>query len=172
MEKLKVGKIYKIIDNTTGNVYIGSTIQKLNIRLSKHKSDYKQYLNGKDHYTTSFDIIKNNNYRIELIKYVVYKDKIELFQRERYYIENNECVNKCIPSRTDKDYIKEYNKQYRINNNEYIKEYNKIKYECECGSSICQYQKERHFKTLKHINFTNLVSNNGIHQVHKEEHEN
>jgi hypothetical protein len=167
MEKLKVGKIYKIVDNTNGNIYIGSTTEKLNQRLSKHKCDYKSYLNGKDRNCTSFEIIKNNNYRIELIKYIIYKDRIELLQRERYYIENNECININIPSRTDKEYRnnKEYYKEYK-------KEYSKIKYDCECGSSICQYQKQRHFKTLKHINFISLVSNSGTHQVHKEEHEN
>jgi hypothetical protein len=175
MEKLKVGKIYKIIDNTNGNVYIGSTTQQLNKRLSEHKSYYNRYLNGKGNNCTSFDIIKNNDYRIELIKFVIYKDRIELHQRERYYIENNNCINKNIPLRTDKEYYidnKESKKQYYIDNKEYIKEYNKIKYECECGSSICQYQKEKHFKSLKHINFISLVNNSGIHQVHKEEHEN
>jgi hypothetical protein len=159
MEKLKVGKIYKIIDNTNGNIYIGSTTQQLNKRLNHHKSNYNRYLNGKYEHTTSFEIIKNNDYRIELIKFVIYKDRIELHQRERYYIENNICVNKCIPSRTDKEY---YN-----DNNEYYKNYNKIKYNCLCGSSIIQNDKARHFRTLKHINFTNLVNNSGIHQVHK-----
>ena len=132
MEKLKVGKIYKIVDNTNGNVYIGSTIKRLNKRLSDHKSKYNSYLNGKGYYDyTSFDIIKNNDYRIELIKFVIYKDKKELHLRERYYIENNICVNKFIPSRTLKEYRidnKEYYKQYRIDNKEYIKKYQKIKY--------------------------------------------
>jgi hypothetical protein len=169
MEKLKVGKIYKIIDNTNGNVYIGSTTKTLNQRLSQHKCDYKNYLNGRC-YRTSFEIIKNNDYRIELIKYVIYKDKIELHQRERYYIENDICVNHRLPSRTKKEYCnnnkeykKIYDKEYRVDNKEYIKEQKKeyykerknIEYKCECGSSINQYQKQRHFKTLKHINFIN-----------------
>jgi hypothetical protein len=158
MEKLKVAKIYKIIDNTNDNVYIGSTTLKLNQRLSEHKSAYKRYLNGKcQNYFTSFDIIKNNDYKIEIIKYVIFKDRKELYQRERYYIENNECINKVVPLRTDK---------------EYKKEYNKIKFQCECGSSINLCVKQRHFKTLKHINFISLVSSSGTHQVHKVEHEN
>jgi hypothetical protein len=150
-EKLKVGMIYKIIDNTNGNIYIGSTTKTLNRRLSSHKSEYNRYLNGKSKYTTSFEIIKNNDYRIELIKFVIYKDKIELLQRERYYIEKNTCINKKIPLRTDKE--------YRIDNKERKKESNKqhrkIKYTCECGSSISQSAKQRHFRTLKHINFIN-----------------
>jgi hypothetical protein len=176
-EKLKVGKIYKIIDNTNGNIYIGSTTQKLNIRLNEHKSEYNRYLKGKSQtHCTSFEIIKNNDYRIEIIKYVIYKDKIELHLRERYYIENNECVNIVIPLRTrkewrndNKDYIKEwrndnkeYHKDYYNNNKEHYKDYYnnnkehyKIKYQCECGSSIGQSVKQKHFRTLKHINFIN-----------------
>jgi hypothetical protein len=156
MEKLKVAKIYKIIDNTNGNVYIGSTTQTLNIRLKHHKSDYKRYLKGKFGHTTSFEIIKNNDYRIEIIKYVIYKDRIELHQRERYYIENNDCINKIIPSRTKKEY-----------NKEYYKEYNKIKFQCECGSLVRKDKKQRHLKSLKHINFIDLERNSGTHQVHK-----
>ena len=34
-------KIYKIIDNTNGNVYVGQTIQKLNQRIYGHKSEFK-----------------------------------------------------------------------------------------------------------------------------------
>ena len=61
-EKLNQAKIYKIIDNTNGNVYIGSTYESLKNRLSHHKSNYKAYLKGLYGYTTSYDIIKNNNY--------------------------------------------------------------------------------------------------------------
>jgi hypothetical protein len=167
-EKLKVGKIYKLIDNTNGNIYIGSTTQKLNQRLNEHKSDYRTYLNGKRHYTTSFNIIKNNDYKIELIQFVIFKNKKELHQRERYYIENNICVNKCIPTRTKKEYHngerykeyrkkydKEYYKEYYIDNKDQIKERNKIKYQCECGLSIRIDGKQRHFKTNIHINFIN-----------------
>jgi hypothetical protein len=152
MEKLKVGKIYKLIDNTNGNIYIGSTILTLNKRLSVHKCKYKSYLNNKYTYVTSFEIIKNNDYRIEIIKYVIYKDKIELRQRERYYIENNDCINKNIPSRTLKEYYID-NKDYK---KEYDKESSKIKIQCECGSLICRNQKQRHFRTKKHINFMNI----------------
>ncbi len=159
MEKLKVGKIYKLIDNTNENIYIGSTTRTLNQRLSKHKSDYNRFLNSKGRNVTSYNIIKNNDYRIELIKYVIYKDKKELFQRERYYIENNNCINKNIPLRTHKEYYidnKEHYKEYRGDNKERIKEYRIIKFQCDCGSLIVKCQKDRHFKSKKHINFMNI----------------
>jgi hypothetical protein len=163
MEKLKIGKIYKLIDNTNENIYIGSTTRTLNQRLSDHKCKYNRYLNGKGRNVTSYNIIKNNDYRIELVKYVIYKDKKELFQRERYYIENNNCINKNIPLRTHKEYFidnKERYKEYRIDNKdykkEYDKEYKKIKFKCICGSSINQCDKQRHFKSKKHINYMNI----------------
>ena len=102
--KLNESKIYKIIDNTNGNIYIGSTCQSLKRRLSHHKSDYKRFLKGLSGNTKSFDIIKNNDYKIELIEACDIKTKQELFQKERYYIENNDCLNKNIPCRSQKEY--------------------------------------------------------------------
>ena len=41
--KLNKAKIYKIIDNTNQNVYIGSTCGSLKDRLSRHKGNYKGF---------------------------------------------------------------------------------------------------------------------------------
>jgi len=135
-EKLKVGRIYKIIDNTNGNIYIGSTTQKLNQRFNNHKNSYNNFINNKQGYCTYFDIIKNNNCEIELIKFVIFKDKIELFQRERYYIENNNCINQKLPSRSRKEYARQ-------------------RYICECGIDSAHDNKWRHEKSQRHINFIN-----------------
>ena len=125
------GKIYKIVDNTNGNIYIGSTINSLSYRLSGHKTKYKSYLEGKCHNTRSFDIIKNNNYRIELLENYPCNNKKELETRERDYIEDNNCLNKAIPTRTDKEYRKYYEekrKQNYINNRDKILERSKQNY--------------------------------------------
>ena len=101
-------KIYKIIDNTNGNVYIGKTEQKyLCERLSSHKYDYKR---GKR--LSSGKIIKNGDYKIELI------EETHDDSRERYWIINTECVNKIIPGRT----IKESRANWRNNNKDKIKQ--------------------------------------------------
>lgn len=48
MVNYQLGKIYKIVDNVTGKIYIGSTCEPtLARRLVKHRSDYKRYLNEK-----------------------------------------------------------------------------------------------------------------------------
>lgn len=113
------GKIYKIVCNDTGLTYIGSTTTELNRRLSHHKNDLN---------CSSKEIIQNNNYHIELIEDVNATCKLELLKRERYWIENIDCVNKIIPTRT-KDELNMYKKQWYENDKERINKYKKQWYQ-------------------------------------------
>jgi hypothetical protein len=125
------GKIYKIVDNTNNNIYIGSTTQTILKRLQNHKRNYENYLNDKYHYVTSFEIIKNNDYKIELLEDCnVLKTKKEVGKREKHYILTLDCVNKQIPTRTKKEYyednkeaIEAKKKVYYEANKEKIAEY-------------------------------------------------
>jgi len=140
MVNYQLGKIYKIVDNTNGNIYIGSTcLPYLCSRLAAHTTDYRCFLKGTCKYVTSFEIIKNGDYDIVLIESFPCDDKMQLYARERYYIETLECVNTNCPIRTieekkvfahkyRKDNIeksKEYNQQYQETNKEQIKEQRK-----------------------------------------------
>ena len=182
--KYTKGKIYKIVCDTTGLTYIGSTIQGLSSRISGHRADYKSYLNKKrTNYVTSFDILKNNNYKIILIENFPCNSKEELEREERKYIETMDCINKVIPTRTHKEYlvkyneenkeqIKEYHKEYCENNKERIKIQKKENYEknkdkillnhsqrinCDnCGCEIRKNGLARHKKTDKCINFKKI----------------
>lgn len=102
------GKIYKITCDDNDLVYYGSTTRKLNHRLANHKINYKRFLDGKRHNMTSFDIVKYDSCKIELVEDYPCNDKHDLAVRERYYIENNECCNKQIPSRTRAEYMRMY----------------------------------------------------------------
>ena len=114
------GYIYRIIDNTNGNVYYGSTIKKyLCQRIASHKADYKRYLEGISRYTTSFDIIKNNDYKYEVVEENEFETKYDILQRERYYIENFECVNRIIPNRTEQEYRDTHKEQTSKKNKNY-----------------------------------------------------
>lgn len=96
----KMIKIYKIIDNTNGNVYIGSTEQKyLSDRIATHRYDYKtKNKNG----CVSREIIKNGDYNYELI------EETDDETRERYYIDNEKnIINKQKPKRTRKEWLKD-----------------------------------------------------------------
>lgn len=115
------GKIYRLVCNITDQTYYGSTIQTLSQRLANHRNDQKEWLNGTGNYMTSFEILKGNDYNIIWIENYPCEDKEQLEARERYFIENNECVNKNIPNRTKKEYYED--------NKEVLLEKQKQKYE-------------------------------------------
>jgi len=168
------GKIYRI--DGGGLTYIGSTTNKyLSTRLALHKSAHKLYLDGTNHYYTSFEILKTDDYKIELIENYPCDSKDELCAREGHYVRQMECVNKNIPGRTQKESKKEwrqnnkveidqYNKQYHQNNkkelNQKHKEYYennknelKQKHTCECGGKYSYKNKSQHQKSKKHQNY-------------------
>jgi len=66
-------------------------------------------MNGKGNYVTSFEITKFDDCEIIWVENWPCNNKHELLARERHWIENNECVNKIIPTRTRKEY-REMNK--------------------------------------------------------------
>lgn len=153
------GKIYKIVCNETGLVYIGSTTQDLNIRISDHKKDYNAWLQGKIHYVTSFDIIKNNNYYIQLIEEYPCESKTELEMREGYFQKQIECVNTRIAGAACGDrqeYMKEYHKKYELTDKR--KEYNKTRRSTpEYKAHHRDYMRERRAK--KKLNLEQNIEN-------------
>ena len=131
------GKIYKIVCDTTGLMYVGSTTKKyLSQRLDQHRSNLKGWKNGNNKsYVTSFKVLENENFKIVLLEPCKCNSLDELKARERVYIETLVCVNKNIPLRTKKEYreatkehITERNKEYYVANKEQLtekmKEYN------------------------------------------------
>ncbi len=129
MVNYNLGKIYKIVCNTTGLVYIGSTCEPtLARRIACHRSNYNQYLKGKHNNVTSFTLLEKNNYEIVLIENYPCENKDELHKKERFYIESMICVNKVIPSRQIEEYketeiFKNKRKEYREINKDKIKDY-------------------------------------------------
>ena len=100
-------KIYKIVDNTNGNIYIGSTCKKLCDRMSAHKSAYKNYP-AKSKYCSSFEVLKNDNYDIILLEEYPCENVEQLRAKEREYIDKLECVNTSIPGRSKAESDKNY----------------------------------------------------------------
>ena len=167
------GKIYKIVCDTTGLMYVGSTTkQYLSQRLDSHRSNFKGWKNGNNKkYMTSFKVLENDNFTIVLLEPFNCETKDQLTARERFYIQSNVCVNKNIPTRTSKEYnqdnketITEKKAEYYVANKERLAEYyvankeqiikkRKVQFTCECGSTVCTTEKARHFKTLKHMKY-------------------
>ena len=148
------GKIYKIIDNSNGNIYIGSTCEPiLARRLANHVRNYKCYKKETYNYVTSFKILENDDYDIILLELFPCNSKDELHAREKHFIQATECVNKYIPCRSPAEYyidnkekLNEKHKQYYENNKEKLNE----KIICNCSGQYTKTHKERHLRTLKH----------------------
>jgi len=149
-------RIYALSSPHTNLLYIGSTCMSLPLRLRNHQQLYNQYIRGAHNRKCSaFKLFELgfDDVRIETIDDC--EDiccKKALLKKERFWIENNNCVNKNIPSRTAKESAKahyynhiEEKRQYYKDNKErrlqYAKNYiflNKDKYN--------EYQKQYRLK--------------------------
>ena len=103
-----IGRIYKIVSSECDGVYIGSTTLQLNTRWSTHKCHYKNYVAGKYHYLTSFEIMKFADAKIELVHEGVFDGKkdLEKFEGETIRTTPN-AVNKVIVGRTLQQYYQD-----------------------------------------------------------------
>ena len=148
--------IYKIFckDSNITDTYIGHTTN-FNKRKNQHKHCcYNE--NKKSYNLKVYQYIRNNggwnNFEMVMIEEYSCNSKLEAEKRERYFIEELKAtLNIVIPTRTKKEYnkdyrekkkeydiiyrkdnkdkIKEYHKEYRIINKEIIKELKKEYYE-------------------------------------------
>jgi len=91
-------QMYKLHCNITGKDYYGHTTMTLTDRLYRHKSN--------THGCTSQQIIDGGDYEIIHLEYYPCANRKEATARERWWVENNTCVNYAIPGRTQKEYFK------------------------------------------------------------------
>jgi hypothetical protein len=136
MNKYNNGKIYKLYSKKTDNIYIGSTYLTLKERLRCHFKDYERYLKNNNNYITSYEILKYDDCKIELIVDYPCDSKKDLEKEEGKYQKILNCVNKLVAGRTRQEYrqdnidkYKEYYKQYYENNKENITDYHKQYYQ-------------------------------------------
>ena len=138
MVDYKNSKIYKIVSIEGKCVYYGSTVQKINHRFSKHKTDHKRNKG-----LSSSQVMKYKDAKIYLVENYPCKIRKELLEREGYYIRNNECVNVTVSGRTRKEF-------YNDNRDKIIKQ-QKVIINCKCGRTYQYGHKSRHFKSKVHI---------------------
>jgi hypothetical protein len=132
------GRIYSIRSHQTTDIYIGSTTQILCKRLADHRGSYRLYLNKKQHYITSFEIVKYEDSYIELIYEGEFDSKDSLMKKEGEYQRAMDCVNKMIQGRTKKEYYEDNKKEILEKNLQYFNT-NKEK----CVNIQKQYRDER-----------------------------
>ena len=151
--------IYKIWSQKGDKVYYGST-DNFNKRIYGHKTDHKR-----GHYVSSQELF--NEYGIEncLFQIIEECNKDNKLIREKWYIENNLCVNKTLPIENEyqphprvlvnhitEDKRKEkaeYDQQYRKSN----KDKRDLQVDCECGGYYVQRHKTTHYKTKRHAEY-------------------
>jgi hypothetical protein len=171
MPDYQQGKIYKIVCNETGLTYYGSTVKpRLSERMSNHRGMFKAYKEDpiSNKYVSSFQVLERNNYEYSLVESYPCNTKDELHARERYYIENNECVNRSIPSRTKAEYRDDHKPE--------IAEYNKLYYEAnrhtllEKAKHIDETKRERiktYMKGWRKPNEQNIAKYNEETNIHR-----
>ena len=115
------GKVYKLVSPHTDDIYIGSTIQALATRKSQHKKDYKRFVDGKKRCgCSSFKLIEKGEIDIILLEEVSCENIKELRERERYWVEANNCINMKIPNQTRKEWYEKNKDGYSVTNKEWI----------------------------------------------------
>jgi hypothetical protein len=84
----------KFVKVANGDILKTAVLSMYNLfNLGKHKN-----------YCTSFKVFDDGDCHIELVEDVQYEDKKDIYEREKHYIKNNDCVNKSIPNRTRLEY--------------------------------------------------------------------
>ena len=158
--------IYKICckDTSITDCYIGSTTDFVSRKFS-HKSRCNNECN-KCHDFKVYKYIRDNggwdNWDMILLEKVNVNDGNELRKEERRWVEElNSTLNHQLPTRTQKEYVREYQKNNRDKTNERQKRYTqknkekiaekaREKVECPiCSSIICRAGLTRHQKTKK-----------------------
>jgi len=112
MPNYQNAKIYRIVCNQTGKQYIGSTTISLAARLSQHRNVFNAHESCTHKTCTSRDVLENNDYSIILVEDFPCLRKEQLLQRERFYIETLDCVNKKIPLRTQHEWYEDNKEAY------------------------------------------------------------
>lgn len=175
-------KIYKIESDKGSKIYIGSTSKHyLSDRMSSHRYGYKKWKEGNNDKTMSYEIFDEygiDNCKITLLEDCSHISKEEAHDREAFYIQSSDCINRYIPRRKPKQYrqdnkdklshdkkeyyqknrdqLLEYQKQYKIKNKVSLSEKRNTVIQCDCGGHYSLINKSRHNESKIHQKFLTL----------------
>lgn len=173
MPDYKQSKIYCVKSPTINKIYVGSTTKRLLcMRWGCHKYDYRKWLETKNnrHYISVFEVMKNNDAFIELIKEYPCSSKEELEQEEtKCVLECKNAVNQQRPRRTSKQWrednkeiIKKKKKEYYYKNHERW-----LKYHIEYGKKNKERKKEYDSKRVLCVACNKLYNRSSLNKHYK-----
>ena len=161
--KYQDGKIYKILNSETSDIYVGSTCQRLAKRMMNHRTRVNE---GKD--TLLYRKMREigiEHFYIELVENFPCESLEQLNKREGEWTREIATLNEKVAGRTKKEYkqdckekISEQGKEYYETRSEkicakYRQRYNEItsaKMTCDvCGSIHNKKNKPLHLRTKK-----------------------
>lgn len=140
------GKIYRIVCSESGKQYIGSTCSTLTKRLHQHK---KRNALGIGCSCKNFI-----DPQIFLIEDFPCERKEQLLMRERWWMENTNCVNINRPIVSKQELILEKKLNY-MENRDSILAFKNRKLMCECGHVLMYQNLARHRRTHRHSSIMN-----------------
>lgn len=181
--KKRTGHIYQFVNMITGEMYIGSTFQKLSKRASSRKQQYRNWLTGKSQYADNNKLFQNiydygfESFRYELLQSVEVNNKQELHKIEGDYIRKYDTfkngLNGVIAGRCKAEYNKEYGEKYRKVNKEKIRKRDAIYYQRNKEKIKTRQSQYSHNKSKVICFCGRIVSHSWLHRhkkskVHKE----
>ena len=174
------GKIYRIYNTVTDDIYIGSTTQFLGNRMADHRAKHRRFKETTSRLYNNMAEIGVDKFFIELVEKYPCQTKEELNAREGHYIRQIGNLNKKIPDRTIKQYnddhkeqrkeyiqihkekIKEQLAEWYLENKEKVLQKQGVRCLCECGRYYTACHVNRHRRTKIHLKFVENNINNNI----------
>lgn len=176
----KIYIIEPIQEHEECELYVGSTCYSLNDRFINHKRAYRNNKKRVCSVNTLFDKYGINGCKVKLIENFPCDNRKELLERESYFFGKLLCVNKVNPYVTpeqSKERVKKWQLEHTEHRKKYMDEYvlknydtlskKKLEYKkenkekiagqqlekhlCVCGKFFTQCNRQRHFRTMFHI---------------------
>ena len=165
------GFIYKISNSDESIVYVGSTIKTIEQRWSKHKAEYKRWIDGRTHPCAIYHHFKEygiDKFKIVKISEHEVDDRKQLLEFEQLTIDRTENIcNRYKACQTydqhqaymqqyreaNHDKLKKYINDYYQSNKEQIKAKQREKHNCECGGRYTHAHGARHLRSKKHQDY-------------------
>ena len=105
-------KVYKLVDDISDDIYVGSTCQPLSKQMAEHRASIRSNRDNHVKLYQKMNEIGIEHFRIKLRKYCPCENIEQLRAIEGEYIREMGTLNSQIAGRTSNDYKKEFKERY------------------------------------------------------------